>query len=830
MKKRMNKRAISEMISYVILIAMAVGLSIGVFIWLKDVINVSPKIDCKDGTSLRLDDVACTSNIITITVKNNGNFNIDGFIIQASENINQIPTKKLVSIYGVNAPGYYEFDSPLKPSDNPMEVGFAKEGPVELIQIQPYIKNEKGKIVICEQAVIKQDTSGCGLIPLDPFSISGIISWWSFNGDADDENDINPGTPQGGVSFINDPERGEVASFDGINGYIDVGNGASLNIVNEITISAWIYPKSTNVGTIVAKNSPYYFAFGNSQEPQTQKIGGGIFNGAWTWLNGNTIIPINQWSHITLTYNGSVIKVYLNGTEDGSIAKTGLLANAPDTTKIGNGTYGFNQTFNGTIDDVMIFDRALTPAKIKELYEKSYEVPTAPVIHCPDNLCNFGENFLTCYYDCGLETIPGIVSWWRFNETDGGLALDSKDSNIGNIFGNTRLLMHFDEGAGTTSQDNSSYDSDGTITSAIWTGGKSGNALNFSGIDDYVRINDKSSLRFTSSSDVSIEFWAKLNDVPGWIIHNYDGITNYWQMELRGIGALPGVIWSQWRTGANYLRVESVTDLTNVVGWHHIVVVYKGSEKNASIYIDGKFENSSNNSQLSGNFYDMNNILIGKLAGENISGTIDEVAIYSKALSQSEITEHFNAGKAKFTDRIPGKSGNALSFDGVDDYVNVSDSPGLRLGTQQTVGAWINVGANSADWRRLVGKGYLNDRNYGLWRNISGNILFQIYIDGANKCEFYNPSSSGNIAAGSGWHHIVGTYNGSVGRLYINGSLVHSSTCSITPPTSISPLTIGSSMYGSFNGLIDEVIIFNQALNETVIYNIYCKQGGSGCP
>ncbi|MDD5191959.1 MAG: hypothetical protein PHH54_04955 [Candidatus Nanoarchaeia archaeon] len=164
----MNKKGVSEMISYVILIAIAIGISIGVFIWLKDLANVNPKIDCRDGTSLRIDDVTCNSNIITIKLKNNGNFNVNGFIILASDDINRIPTTKLSAIYPDGAipttPGYYDFNTTFKPSDEPREISFTKEGFIEIIQIQPYIINEKGKIIVCEQALIKQDVSGCGIL------------------------------------------------------------------------------------------------------------------------------------------------------------------------------------------------------------------------------------------------------------------------------------------------------------------------------------------------------------------------------------------------------------------------------------------------------------------------------------------------------------------------------------------------------------------------------------------------------------------------------------------------------------------------------------------
>ena len=83
-----------------------------------------------------------------------------------------------------------------------------------------------------------------------------------------------------------------------------------------------------------------------------------------------------------------------------------------------------------------------------------------------------------------------------------------------------------------------------------------------------------------------------------------------------------------------------------------------------------------------------------------------------------------------------GKFGQAFSLDGVDDYVSVPDSPNLRLGASQTVAAWYKwAGGGTDDWRRLVGKGNSNDRNYGLWIDPQVNqVLFQISAAPVHSC------------------------------------------------------------------------------------------------
>lgn len=201
------------------------------------------------------------------------------------------------------------------------------------------------------------------------------VGVWDFDNNINDSSGYgNDGTIYGLPTlptFISDNTPsgdGYALSFDGIDDYIDVGNDSSLNITDSITIIAWIYPKSADKGTIVAKNPPYYFAFGSIWGLQ-QRVGAAVsIPGGWSSISGNGTIPINKWSHIAMTYNGSTIKVYLNGKEDGSVPATGLMTVGGDTVKIGWGSPGFNQYFNGLIDQVRIYEQALTTAQIKQIY------------------------------------------------------------------------------------------------------------------------------------------------------------------------------------------------------------------------------------------------------------------------------------------------------------------------------------------------------------------------------------------------------------------------------------------------------------------------------
>ena len=171
--------------------------------------------------------------------------------------------------------------------------------------------------------------------------------------------------------------------------------------------------------------------------------------------------------------------------------------------------------------------------------------------------------------------------------------------------------------------------------------------------------------------------------------------------------------------------------------------------------------------------------------------------------------------------RAEGKFGGALSFDGVKDYVKISDASELRLPTAQTISTWYKWAGSGADWRRLVGKGGYGKRNYGLWVNSdTGEALFQIWGLPARPggCE-----AKSKVAFDTAWHHLAGTYDGARIQLYYDGILVDAKGCTTTPHTSSDSVTIGFAnadgvpMHSPFHGFVDEVRIYNRTLSDCEI-------------
>ncbi|MBI2053103.1 MAG: prepilin-type N-terminal cleavage/methylation domain-containing protein [Candidatus Ryanbacteria bacterium] len=161
---------------------------------------------------------------------------------------------------------------------------------------------------------------------------------------------------------------GNALNFDG-NDYINVGNNASLEISNNITIEAWV--NTTQLGAykqivnknIVSLSIPYFFAL-NNLKPAVY-LGGVTSPG---WHEAFTAVTSGTWNHVAFSYNGSQIAIYVNGSLDKTIAVTGSITNVVSTVWVGSrsdGTQPSVYAFNGRLDGVAIYNRALSAEEIK---------------------------------------------------------------------------------------------------------------------------------------------------------------------------------------------------------------------------------------------------------------------------------------------------------------------------------------------------------------------------------------------------------------------------------------------------------------------------------
>ncbi|MDI6738540.1 MAG: LamG domain-containing protein, partial [Nanoarchaeota archaeon] len=141
----------------------------------------------------------------------------------------------------------------------------------------------------------------------------------------------------------------------------------SLSLTSNYTIEAWV--KSNLISQpqdIISQNGPYFLKITSSKA--TVWI---VNNTAWTILSGNSTLTSNTWYHFAATYDGEWIRIYVNGTLDGRTEKAGPRTTGNDPiADIGYPDSGGEQyPFNGTIDEVRIWNATLAADQILALYQ-----------------------------------------------------------------------------------------------------------------------------------------------------------------------------------------------------------------------------------------------------------------------------------------------------------------------------------------------------------------------------------------------------------------------------------------------------------------------------
>jgi hypothetical protein len=175
--KDKNKKALSEMVSYILLVVIAMGLAVGVFAWLKGQLPSENEEKCSDDVALTIVSYTCdvTNNKITLNLKNTGLFNINGIYARGSYDANKITTEMLNSptVFATtpanspegsdsSTPGRYIFNS-----ETPLSLGVTKTiilnygetKELKKIQIQPYV-NGKKNLLLCDN-VVDLNLVGC---------------------------------------------------------------------------------------------------------------------------------------------------------------------------------------------------------------------------------------------------------------------------------------------------------------------------------------------------------------------------------------------------------------------------------------------------------------------------------------------------------------------------------------------------------------------------------------------------------------------------------------------------------------------------------------------
>ncbi len=176
------------------------------------------------------------------------------------------------------------------------------------------------------------------------------------------------------TSPFSDLGLGRSLDFDGVNDRVAMADSASLDLTNNFTLEAWVYPTGNgsggaNGGVILSKENRYVLSrFGDG----TIRWSFRNSNPGWTSLNTWVTVPLNKWTHIVITYSsGAQIKTYKNGVLAHTYNGAGSIPVGAEALWIG-GRSGGSQHFDGNIDDVRIYRRTLTGSEVADHFAGAY--------------------------------------------------------------------------------------------------------------------------------------------------------------------------------------------------------------------------------------------------------------------------------------------------------------------------------------------------------------------------------------------------------------------------------------------------------------------------
>ncbi|HVC96606.1 MAG TPA: LamG-like jellyroll fold domain-containing protein [Pirellulales bacterium] len=508
-------------------------------------------------------------------------------------------------------------------------------------------------------------------------------------------------------------------------------------------------------------------------------------------------------------------------------ANVGATSTAPDF----HGVVGFSDhnlidnTSGGTGFSATSGDQLNVSADLAPLGNYGGATPTMPPLPGSPAI-NAGDSGVRT-----PQTIPGLADWWRAE----GNALDS---------------------AGT---------SNGTLVGGVsYAPGAVGQAFNFNGQGSYVDLGTGPDIVGTGAFAVTA--WVKTTATGPQVVVNQRDPNNF--NGEYGLNIVNGKV--NWNTfgdnqyGFNLTSNASVND-----GNWHLIVAQRLSNGTGQIYIDGALDTSQADFAvpLASGFHvyigeDVRDAVdVGPGAGANFVGQIDEVQIYTSALTPAQISTlagpspvvaeagplsipglvslfegegdtqdsaGANSGTASGGVTYgPGVVGQAFQLNGIDGQINVADNPTLDT-PAFSIGGWFNVAqAPAAGSEYFLASKY--DGAYHGWilRLNSGLVPTLSLLS----------SPSGNVNAVSSqalslntWYYLSATFDGTTAALFINGVEVGGTTLPGGYAPSATPLVLGAASWfngGHFDGAIDEFSYFNRVLTSAELRSLPIA-GGAG--
>ncbi len=510
---------------------------------------------------------------------------------------------------------------------------------------------------------------------------SGLVAAYSFDEGsgttvADASGNGNTGTISGAIWTTSSKFGNALAFRADDSARVTIPNSASLQLTNGMTLEAWVNPSADGSiwRDVMMKGSDNYYLESSSSR-SAKPVAGLVIGSTHFATTGTAALPQNTFTHLAATYDGTAIRLFVNGTQVSTTPATGTIISSTGPLQIGSDS-SFGQYFDGTIDEVRVYNTALTQAQIQT--DMSTPIgsaggdttpPTAPtnlianavssseidlswiastddvgvtgyrVERCQGTSCSDFTQIATpsgtSYNDIGLS--PSTTYRYRVRATDAAGNL-SDYSNIANATTQSAApaglvaAYSFDEGSGTTVSDSSGNGNTGTISGTTWTSsGKYNGALTFDGTSSRVNISNSASLQLTTG--MTLEAWVNPTTVTSaWRDVMMKGKDNYY-LEATSSKSSKPVGGGKIGGTTNVNAVGTAPLPTNT--FTYLAAAYDGSA--IRLFVNGTQVSST---PATGTILTSTSPLqIGSDSnfGQYFSGTIDEIRVYNTALTQPQI-------------------------------------------------------------------------------------------------------------------------------------------------------------------------------------------------
>lgn len=619
------------------------------------------------------------------------------------------------------------------------------------------------------------------------------VAQYEFTGSAKDGSANKNHAIVNGANLVSDRFgwSGRAFHFDGVQSSVTAPNSDALNS-GAATISFWINPAS-----FPGQGEVYIMSNGGWQDRWKISLpshGKPVFTthsggNCCSDMDSGSPLELNTWTHLVMVHDGAKDIIYVNGVQTNEKNVAGNLDATTRLFGIGYDPNDQNYFFNGDLDDVFIYDVALSSAEVAALYADQSAEPV---------------------------TAPGKIASYAFN---GDGRDDTEYENHARLENATIVTDRFGYG-------NSAVQSDGTSTQIT---ADAGSQLN--------------------SALTTISFWVKPNSFPGsgevYILSN-GGWQERWKISMPSHGK---PVFTTHSGGTCCSDMDSGTPLT-LKTWTHVAMVHDGSKD--YIYFNGVKVNEKNVAgDLDATTHPLGigwNPIDG---GGWFDGAIDDLEIYNQAFTEAEISALYtlqatfggnaNALVADYSLNGDGNDDSQFENNAVleEDAFATTNRHGRGSNALNGAATAANSIALQSDYTTISfwvnpttfpGTGEVFLLSNGGWQErwkISmpshGKPVFTTHSGGACCSDM----DSGTPLALNAWTHVTMVHNGTQDIIYFNGSRVNEKNVAGTLDKTGHPLGIGYDPIdngGFFDGSLDDVQIYNRALNDAEVLALFDGQ------